>query len=73
MPKQIGNIADAQMYLDTAHCSFCGWMKYHFTLRSEISTKTVELLAQCSRCGRLKGSVREIESLLRPSPSPGRR
>ncbi len=73
MPDLIGKIGNVWTQLNGVPCPFCGSMKYTVTLRSETSTKSVKLQARCSECGRLKSSVRETETLLRHSPSPGGR
>jgi uncharacterized Zn finger protein len=62
MAHLIGKVRSVQTQLDGVPCPFCGGSTYHFTLRAEVSTKTVGLLAQCSQCGRLREAVRDLES-----------
>jgi len=70
MPKPIANIGEAPAQLAGVPCRFCRWMRYTLTLCANARTKDVVLVARCSRCGRLRGTFREIEALLRHSTSP---
>ena len=70
MSHLTGNIGEAPAQLAGVPCRFCGWLRYTLTLCANSRTKDVVLVARCSRCGRLRGTFREIEALLRHSTSP---
>ncbi len=62
MVPLIGKVRNVRTHLDGVPCLFCGELTYRFTLRAELRTKAVGLLAQCSQCGRLREAVLDLES-----------
>lgn len=70
MPNSIWNLGDTPTTRAGVPCRSCGWMRYTVTMLANIGTENVVLMVRCSRCGNLKGTLRESESLLRPSTSP---
>ncbi len=62
MAPLIGKVRNVRTHLDGVPCPFCGELTYRFTLRAELRTKAVGLLAQCSQCGRLREAVLDLES-----------
>jgi uncharacterized Zn finger protein len=63
MPHLTGELGNMWTHLDGVPCPSCKWMTYTVILRSVTSTKNAELLARCSRCGKLRAALGESASL----------